>query len=78
MNVEIKCFATLSGKGACNFKTPVSINLPNQSKVKDALSKLGMSQGDVKLAFVNSRSVDVETPLAEGDKIGLFPPVGGM
>lgn len=32
----------------------------------------------VKIAFVNSRKVDLDTVLADGDRVGLTPAVGGM
>jgi len=33
---------------------------------------------DVKIAFVNSRVVNFDTVLSEGDRVGLAPAVGGM
>ena len=41
------------------------------------IENLGIPRSDVKLVFVNGRKADAETVLTGGDRVGLFPPVGG-
>ena len=73
MQVRMKCFATLSDH------TPEggTLELPAGSSVTDALAKVGLTPGDVKLVFVNSKNVEVDAVLADGDQLGIFPAVGG-
>jgi molybdopterin converting factor small subunit len=46
--------------------------------VEDLVQLAGISKEDVKIAFVNSRVVDLDTVLSDGDQVGLAPAVGGM
>jgi molybdopterin converting factor small subunit len=78
MKINVKCYASLSDNAACNFRVPLSVNLTESATVKDAMATLGIPEKDVKLMFVNGRISDSGAPLADGDGVGLFPPVGGM
>ena len=78
MKVNVKCYATLSDPGACNYKEATSIALGKDSVAGDAASRLNIPENDIKLLFVNGRRAKAETRLVDGDTIGLFPPVGGM
>jgi molybdopterin converting factor small subunit len=73
MQVRMKCFATLSDH------TPEGgvLDLPDGASVTDALTGVGLTPGDVKLVFVNSKNVGVDAVLADGDQLGIFPAVGG-
>ena len=54
MQIRIKCFATLSDH------TPEggSLQLPEGATVMDAMALIGLKEADVKLIFVNSKSLD--------------------
>jgi molybdopterin converting factor small subunit len=41
------------------------------------LAALGMPVDDANQAFVNDRTVGLQHPLADGDKVGVFAPLGG-
>jgi sulfur-carrier protein len=41
------------------------------------MEMLGIPPGEVKLRFVNGKQAKDDQVLAEGDRVGLFPPVGG-
>jgi sulfur carrier protein ThiS len=45
--------------------------------VGGALAQLGIAPGDVKIIMVNGVSAGPERELADGDRLGLFPAVGG-
>ncbi len=71
--LEVKCFATL-GK-----YTPVGGKLeyrPNIT-VKDLLRELNIDERDVKVVFVNGVYSTFDTPLRDGDRVGIFPAIGG-
>lgn len=78
MKVDLKCFAKLVNPDECDFKESTSYELDNGQTVEHLLEAAEISREDVKIAFVNSRVVDLDTVLSEGDQVGLAPAVGGM
>jgi molybdopterin converting factor small subunit len=74
MGIEIKCFATLAKYLPENGDDyPVT---PGET-VLSLIGKLGIPEKDVTIVFVNNLRSGMETPLSDGDRVGLFPPVGG-
>lgn len=74
MGIEIKCFATLAPHEPENGDDyPIE---PGET-IQSLLDKLGINVDDVSLFFVNSLRSYPETELTDGDRVGLFPPVGG-
>ncbi|MGD9331931.1 MAG: MoaD/ThiS family protein [Desulfobacterales bacterium] len=78
MKVSLVCFSKLAQQGACEFQNTTPYELDDGQTVKDLAVRAGISWTDIKLAFVNSRIVDFETVLNDGDRVGLAPAVGGM
>ncbi len=78
MNVDIKCFSSLVNPDSCDFKKSQTYRLSDGQTVGDLVEKAGIEKNDVKIAFVNSKIVDFDTILADGDRVGLAPAVGGM
>ncbi len=74
MNIQIKLFATLRAFTPENAEVyPIEPGMT----VKDIVDKLAIPVEDAKLVFINSTRRDLATPLADGDRVGIFPPVGG-
>ncbi|MDJ0783441.1 MAG: MoaD/ThiS family protein [Desulfosarcinaceae bacterium] len=78
MKVDIKCFANLSDPNGCSYHQPTEIDVPDQTPVREILSKVGAAEADVHLVYVNGRRAAFEDTLSAGDRVGLFPPVAGM
>ena len=78
MKVSIKCFSELVNPDTCNFKESTTYHLDDGQSVRDLAQRAGIASEDVKIAFVNSRIVSLDTVLREGDRVGLAPAVGGM
>ena len=78
MKVNLKCFSSLVNPDSCDFKESTPYNLEDGQTVEDLVQRAGIAGEDVKVAFVNSRIVDFDTTLSEGDQVGLAPAVGGM
>ena len=78
MNVELKCFATLVDPATCDFRESTTYEIGEGHTVGDLINIAGIAREDVKIAFVNSRVVGLDTVLSDGDRIGLAPAVGGM
>ena len=78
MKVNLKCFSKLVDPGTCEFNDSTTYDLDEGHTVKDLVERAGIDREEVKIAFVNSRIVGLDEPLAEGDRVGLAPAVGGM
>jgi molybdopterin converting factor small subunit len=78
MKVDLKCFATLVNPDTCDFRKSTTYELDHGQTVRDLARRAGVAGEDVKIAFVNSRIVDLDTVLSDKDQVGLAPAVGGM
>ena len=78
MNVDLKCFSSLANAESCDYRGSQSYRLTDGQTVGDLVEKVGIEKNDVKVAFVNSKIVDFDTVLADGDRVGLAPAIGGM
>ena len=78
MKVKLKCFSSLANSDTCDYRGSTSYDLADGQTVGDLVRRAGIAGQDVKIAFVNSRKVDFDTVLTDGDRIGLAPAVGGM
>ena len=78
MKVNLKCFSSLAGDDKCNYKEETTYSVNEGETVEDLLHRAGVAKEKVKVAFVNSRVVDFNTVLVDGDRVGLTPAVGGM
>ena len=72
--ISIKLFATLS------IYTPASADkypvLPGTT-VRNLFKELGVPENDAKLIFINGVKGDLTSSLHGGERVGIFPPVGG-
>jgi sulfur carrier protein ThiS len=74
MTIELKCYATLAPLTPGNADAfPIR---PGET-VLDLLTRLSIPQDEIKIVFVNGVTVSLDRPLADGDRVGVFPPVGG-
>lgn len=72
--ISIKLFATLSKyMPASADQYPV---LPGTT-VRNLLKGLGVPENDVKLIFINGVKKGLPSTLHGGERVGIFPPVGG-
>jgi molybdopterin converting factor small subunit len=72
--ISLRLFASLSQRMPDNHdRFPVSPG----TTAGEVLSSLGITEGDAKLVFINSRRAELTSRLEDGDRLGVFPPVGG-
>ena len=78
MKIEVNLYATLKKymKNETGGKSSV-IALEDGICVKDVIQKLKVPADSVKLIFINGVHAKRDTILKDGDRLGLFPPVGG-
>ena len=79
MRVEVRLFATLAGSSSeTRAGEARSVEVEEGATLRDLIEWLGIAPESVHLAIVNGRAApDRSTHLAECDRVGLFPPVGG-
>jgi len=78
MQVETKCFATLADKDTCDYRNSTSYDLAEGQTVGHLADVAGVARTDIKTIFVNGRHANLDTMLAQGDRVGFVPAVGGM
>jgi hypothetical protein len=78
MKINLKCFSKLVTEETCDYKDSTPYELDDGQSVEDLVSRAGLSKEDIKIVFVNSRKMDFDTVLTDGDQVGLAPSVGGM
>ena len=78
ITIHVKLFATLRrhyphlGVGEA-----MAVELPEGTTVENMIERLRLPSGEVKLVFVNNLIREEKHRLADGDQVGVFPPVGG-
>ena len=78
ITVRVKLFATLRRfYPELEVGEPLEVTLPKGATVKDLVERLRLPPDHVRVVFVNGVARDDGHPLADGDEVGLFPPVGG-
>ena len=78
MKIDVKCFSTLVNEDKCDYRESTTYTLEDNQTVEDLARVAGVDINKVKIAFVNSRSVDFSTVLSDGDRVALAPASGGM
>ncbi len=72
MRLTVKCFATLY-----HYEPDPDREYPEGATVRDVIVELGIPVDDVRIIFINGRGKELDAVLTDGDRLGLFPPVGG-
>lgn len=75
MSIVVKCFATLAKYQPADPQNYPFVSSPGT--VADLLQELNIPAEEVKIVFVNSKSAIPDTSIKDGDRVGLFPAVGG-
>ena len=73
-HITIKLFATLG-----QFTPSSSNNYPIEpgTTVRNLLKQLGVPEDEIKLIFIDGIKGDLTSTLQGGERVGIFPPVGG-
>jgi len=73
-HIQVKLFASLQ-----EFTPPSSDNYPiaEDSSIHSILEKLSVPSEKAKLIFINGVKADLSATLKGGERVGIFPPVGG-
>ena len=78
ITVHVKLFATLRRQYPhLGLGEAMPVELPEGTTVGQLVEHLRLPAKDVKVVFVNNIVRGEEHALSDGDKLGMFPPVGG-
>jgi len=78
IGVEVRLYATLRKYShGTGVGEPLILQMPEGAQVADLLARLGVPKSEVKTAFVNNRRRSEDHRLSDGDRVAIFPPVGG-
>ena len=72
--IQIKLFADLSA-----FTPPAADNFPIETgaTVRRVLEDIQIPTEKVRLVFINNIKGDLDSTLRGGERVGIFPPIGG-
>jgi len=72
--IQLKLYATLQMfMPSSGERFPIERGMT----IDDLLHLLNLPEEKAKLVFVNGRQADLTTALHGGERVGIFPPVGG-
>ncbi|MFZ5572360.1 MAG: MoaD/ThiS family protein [Thermodesulfobacteriota bacterium] len=78
MKIQLNLFATLSRyKPEGGAAEAMTIACEEGLTIRELLVGLGLPMDQVKLIFVNGVHAQPDAVLKNGDRVGVFPPVGG-
>ncbi len=78
MQVEVRLYAVLRQQAPAGFASGVfPVSLPEGGTVAELLEAIKVAPAEVHMIMVNGRGNALKTVLHDGDRVGLFPPVGG-
>jgi molybdopterin converting factor small subunit len=78
ITVHTKLFATLRRyRPGLQLGEAFPVELPDGATVGSLIQQIGLPESEVKVVFVNALFRESAHVLADGDEVGIFPPVGG-
>ena len=78
ITVHTKLFASLRHyRPGLEIGEAFPVELPEGATVGDLIREMGLPDKEVKVVFVNALFRELGHKLADGDEVGIFPPVGG-
>ena len=79
INVNVMIYPSFLRRmaGRIGMDGRVALQIADGSSVFDVVRALDMPEDIVKVIIVNGRPARMTSPVADGDAVGLFPPLGG-
>ena len=73
-NIDLRLFATLKEHMPDNASQfPITAGM----SIAQLIEGLPFSKDEAKLIFIDGVRADIDTQLQGGERVGIFPPVGG-
>ena len=78
ITVEVRLYATLHKyHPSLGIGEPLGITLDDKARLGNLFSELKIPKEEIKIALVNGKWEEESYLLEDGDRIGLFSPIGG-
>ncbi len=78
ITIEVRLYASLQKyHPGLRIGEPAGITLDDKARLGNLFSKLKIPREEIKIALVNGKWVEESHLLEDGDRIGLFSPIGG-
>ena len=74
IKIELRLFADLSKYQPENFE---NYQIQEGTSIEQLLLELGIDKKRAKIVFINGKKKNLEDSVKHGDRVGIFPPVGG-
>ena len=76
--LEVRLYASLRRyRPESGIGQPLAVLLEAGSTVGQLIDALQVPKEEVKVVFVNGRCKEEDDLLSDGDRVGIFPPIGG-
>jgi sulfur carrier protein ThiS len=77
MRIEVRLYATLRRYAPSAAEGVLTLDVPEGGRAADAIAKAGIDADEVHIVLINGASSPPDRVLGEGDRLGLFPAIGG-
>ncbi len=78
IRVEVRLYASLEkARPGLKAGEPFTTELEEETFVRQLVETLGIAPKSVQLIFVNGVFQGFDRVLSDGDRVALFPPIGG-
>jgi len=78
MEIELKLYASLASHMPKKTSgNSWSVEISEGTKVRELLEQFGIPTDAIKLVFLNGVHASGDETLNDGDRVGIFPPIGG-
>lgn len=77
MVLEVRLYATLRRYTPSSPNGVIAVEMPDGCTVLDLVRKIKIDPAEIHLIMINGIGCEFDKIVSEGDRIGLFPPVGG-
>lgn len=77
MVVEVRLYATLRRYTPASPNGVITVDVPDGSTVLELVKLIKIDPAEIHLIMINGIGCEFEKVVNSGDRVGLFPPVGG-
>ncbi|TWH48682.1 MoaD/ThiS family protein [Sporomusa sp. KB1] len=77
MILEVRLYATLRRYAPSSPNGVIMVDIPDGMTVLDLVKKIEIDPTEIHLIMINGIGCELEKLLTNGDRVALFPPVGG-
>ncbi|WP_371381543.1 MoaD/ThiS family protein [Sporomusa aerivorans] len=77
MALEVRLFATLRNYFPEAPGGVLAVEDTTAGTLRELITNLKLNPDEIKIFMVNGVQADLSSEIKDGDRIGLFPPVGG-